>query len=439
MYFINRFLSLNIALLIFLLPFASDSYSANTQFSPVLSVSGEYTDNYFRTDSDKDDEYFTIFGADFSFGIIDKKGKLFFDWAPEYKDHNEFDENDFWRHSLGIDGSYQVTKKTSLSFSEDFVRDNNQSVRNNDFNEHNTNDTIFGVVHQFGPRDSLGINYTYSFDLYDDPNRDEYKRHNPTVFLGYWFSPKWGFDANLSYSKTMYDFAVNEPETVSGDIRLLHMINKHLDVYAKYAQSYTDQTIGSYDVFHPSLGFNWRPTDDSGITLGIGVLFQDWDIPGDYDKERFFLDLDMYKHFDFTRKSRLSILGESGYGDVDPKAASLGFNIYGEAGLRYTYQLMKKLSSNIRGSYRVNEYTDPVFDRTDNSLDLGAGLVWTPLKWLSINLSYSFRDFDTDALGREDYQENVGTLTVRFIPSQPVKFSGSDPRSSLENQVFTPR
>jgi opacity protein-like surface antigen len=437
----TRFVNIILTLFFLILLLASPAFSkVITQFVPALSISGEYTDNYNNTENDKDDEYSTIYGADFSVGIIAQKGNLFLTYAPEYTDHNEFSENDSWRHDASLEGFYQAGKNTRLTFSESFVRDLNQSVRSNNFEKHDTNTTSLGINHQFGQRDSFGINYTYSFDIYDEANLDEFKRHSPSVFFGYWFSPKWGFDTNLSYSNTKYDIAVNNPETWSGDIRLLHMINRHLDIYAKYAQSFTDQASGDYGVYHPSVGFDWRPTDDSGITLGIGVLFQNWEIPGESNKERFFLDLDMYKNFDLTRKSRLSITGTSGYGDIDPEAASLGFNIYGQAGFLYTYQLLKKLSSDIRGSYRVNQYEEPgVADRTDNTLDLGAGLVWTPLNWLSIDLSYSFIDFNTDAARRDDYQENIGSLSIRLTPPQPVRFTDTNPRRSLENQVFTPR
>lgn len=439
----NHVRCLNILLIFFFALFflISPAFSkVRTEFVPSLSISAEYTDNYHRTEDDKDDEYMTLYGAGFSFEIIDQKGNMFLTYASEYTDYNEFNEDDSWRHDAAIEGSYQATRNTSLTFSESFVRDLNQSVRTNNFEQHDTNTTSVGIAHQFGQRDSFGINYTYSFDIYDEANLDEYKRHSPSVFFDYWFSPLWGFDTNLSYSNTKYDIAGDDPITWSGDIRLLRMINPHLDVYARYGQSSTDQTFGAYDIYHPSVGFDWRPTDDSGITLGVGVLFQNWDIPGDYPKERFFLDLDMYKIFDLTRKSRLSITGITGYGDVDPTAASLGFNIFGQAGFLYTYQLLRNLSSDINGSYRVNKYEQiGVADRTDNTLNLGAGIVWTPLRWLSIDLSYSFVNFDTDSAERGDYQENVGRLTIRITPPQPVRFTDTNPRKSLENMVFTPR
>ena len=65
-----------------------------TQFVPSLSITEEYTDNYNRTQNNKDDEFSTIYGAGFSLGLLDKNGSLFLSYNPEYTDHAEYDEND---------------------------------------------------------------------------------------------------------------------------------------------------------------------------------------------------------------------------------------------------------------------------------------------------------------------------------------------------------
>ena len=51
-------------------------------------------------------------------------------------------------------------------------------------------------------------------------------------------------------------------------------------------------------------------------------------------------------------------------------------------------------------------------------------------------LDYSFTDFNTDTAAREDYQENVGMLTISMTPSSPVRFPSSTPRTALENRLF---
>ena len=44
-----------------------------TQLVPTFTITEEYTDNYFRTQNDKFDEYTTTIGLGFSLGFLEKK------------------------------------------------------------------------------------------------------------------------------------------------------------------------------------------------------------------------------------------------------------------------------------------------------------------------------------------------------------------------------
>ena len=253
---------------------ASSSFAdVRFEFVPTVSITEEYTDNYNHTDNNKDDEFSTIYSAGFSFGVIGKNANLFLNYNPAYTDHRDFDENDSWSHVVSLEGQIQISQHTSLTLSEIFVRDLNQTLRTNSWEEHNTSTTTAGILHEFGERDSMGFNYTYSFDKYDDSNADEYKSHKPSAFLSYWFTPQYGIDLNASYEKIKYDISSNDPATWAGDIRFLKRINRHFDVYISYAHTYTDQDSGDHTIYNPSIGFNWQPTDDSGVSIGAGVLF----------------------------------------------------------------------------------------------------------------------------------------------------------------------
>ena len=407
-----------------------------TQFVPSVSITEEYTDNYNQTQNNKDDEFSTIYGADFSFGIIDKNASLFLTYAPEYTDYDTHDESDAWRHEISLEGQIQASKRTSFTLSENFVKDLNRTPTTNSRVEHDTNTTTAGVLYQFGPRDSLGFDYTYAFDKYKNSSADEYQSHNPSASFSYWFTPQYGVNLNTAYEKIEYDISDNDPETWSGDIRFLKAMTRHFDTYISYAHTYTDQTSGDHTIYNPSIGFDWRPTDDSGINLGIGVLFQEWDNQNSDSSQDFFLDLDAFKTFEFSRKGTLSITGSSGYAPAGDEAASLGFNIFYRAGVLLSYRLTRRLTGELDGTYAINQYDDPVVNRQDNTLGIGAGLIWAPLQWLSLNLSYRFTDFDTDDAVREDYQENIAMLTISMTPSRPIRAQSSNPRATLENQLF---
>jgi len=407
-----------------------------TQFVPSASISAEYTDNFHQTENNKDDDFSSIYGAGLSFGVIDKNASMFLNYNPEYTKHAEYSQYDAWRHDISLVGQYQATQHTSITFSENFVRDLNRTTRTNSWEQHDTNDLSAGVAYQFGPRDSVGVNYTYSFDKYDNPNFDEFKSHKPSAFFSYWFTPRFGFDSNASYEKIEYDISRNDQEIWSGDIRLLRSINQQLDIYISYAHEYIDERIGERTVYYPSIGFDWRPTEDSGVSVGVGTLVSEFKYLSDL--EQFFVEFDGYQNFDFTRKASLSITGSSGYEPIDEDAASLGFHIYYRIGFLFSYRLTQRMTAEFDSSYLIDQYDNPIIDidREDDTLSIGAGLVWSPLKWLSLGLSWSFEDFNTDSTRRGDYQENIGLFSITMSPSTPVKYTSSTPRATLENRLF---
>ncbi len=419
-----------------LFPAASAFSKMVPQFVPSLSITEKYTDNYHQTRSNTKDEFTTIYNAGFSFGAMDRKNQLFFNYHPSYIDHLQRDENDSWNHTVQLNGQTWTSRQTRFFFSEQFTRSLDRTVTTNTFEKHDTNTASVGMVHNFGPKDSVGVNYRYSFDAYDNVNANEHTEHQPSVSLAYWFSPRFGINLDGSYEKTDYDFSNNDPKTWSGSVRLLKSMSRHLDAYVAYAHTDTEQNSGDHTIYNPSVGFDWQPTEDSGIRLGIGVLFQEWDQANASDSTDLFLDLDAYKDFEIDRRTHLSITGASGYTPSSDDAAGLGFEIYYQAGALLQRQLTRRLTGDLNASYQISQFDEPGVNRKDNTMALGCGLSWAPLKWLTMNLSYSFIDFNTDSALRQDYQENIGMITIRMTPASPVKFSADKPRTTLEDRLF---
>jgi len=445
------------------------------QLMPTLTISEEYSDNYLQTDTNKTEEYITSIELGVSLGFLEKNHQLYFNYNPMYKKYDKLDQNDGLDHNIGMDGTwmpskrssilygidytktdadrigesvqstgdfrwdYSLTKNTTMFFSENYSQHFDQQATTGNWREYDISNTSAGFKNQFGENNFWGLNYTFSFTEYDESSSDDFTSHKPEAYFGYWFTPLYGIDSNLSFETIDYDLSsTQDKDTYAGDIRLLRKINRHFNVYVKYRQTYTEQSLGDHETYHPSVGVDWKPTEDTGINLGAGVIFREYDDQTNYTKEQVFIDLDVYKIFNFSPRGTLSLTGSSGYGEVDEEAASLGFNIYYQAGATFTYQLTKHLSSDMSASYKIDEFDDPTTnDRTDKTLSFRSGLSWIALKWLRFNLSYEYNDFDTnDSSGRNDYQENKVTFTVNFIPTQPVRMETSPSRSSLEDTLF---
>ncbi len=442
-----------------------------TQIIPTLTISEEYSDNYLKTSTNKQEEYITSYGLGFTIGFLDKKSEIYLAYEPVYKDYKNLDSRDGLFHNASLDGKFtptqftninaqlaytsnddnntgdswqntasvfgntRISKNTVLDYSETYSRSFDQQERTGTYREHDTNRTSAGITHQFGQNDKVGAKFLYSFDKSDTADADEYKKYKPSAFITYWLTPLNGLDSNLAYENTDFDLSSNDIQTYSGHIRYLRKFSKHFDGYLKYRHSHSERDTGDHEIYHPSVGFDWQVTEDSGISLGIGALFHEWENTNS-DSTDPFLDLDAYKVFNFSRRGSLSVTGSSGYTEADENAASLGYTTYYQAGAQLNYQLQKQLSSNVYGSYRLNDYKETAVDRKDNRMTLGCGLSWLPLRWLQVKLSYTYTDFDTDTAARGDYTENRAFVSVSVIPEQPVRLEKLATRQSFETEIY---
>ncbi len=412
--------------------------AAIIHFIPSVSISEEYTDNYNQTDNNTEGEFSTEYQAGFEFEYIETRGQASFSYNLSYIDYNEHDENDAWQHNLAIDSLFNLTRHTDLTLTESFSTSRDISQRTGTWEDHATNDITAGLLHQFGQRNFAGVDFSYSFDKYDDPNLDEYESFRPSAFLTYWFNLRYGFELSAFYERTEFDISNNEEDTWSGDIRFIRQMTNHFQVYVGYGHSIAEDDTEKHIIYNPSVGFDWTISETSSISIGAGVLFNRYD--NQQDSEDFFLDLNAFKLFDFSRRGSFAISASSGYGEISEDAASLGFNIYYQAGFNYNYALTREASLDISGSYLRDEFDEELADRVDNVFDLSAGVIWSPLNWLTLGIYYSYTNFKTDATVRDDYVENRATFTVTLIPYRPRRIqphaTPGETRENIETRIF---
>ncbi|WDP90783.1 MAG: outer membrane beta-barrel protein [Desulfobacter sp.] len=459
-------------LICLLLPVSNVSARMITQILPTLTITEEYNDNYFQTGTDTFEEWITSYELGFSVGFLNKKSQVYLEYNPEYRDFKNMDdrdsldhnaslsgtfqptkyttaraniaydghdgnnEGDSWQHSAGASIESQLTKTINIFFSHDYSNSFDQQVRTGDYKEHETHTTQAGIHKLFGEKNRMGLDFAYEKDNYKNSDADEYTNYEPSAFMQYWMTPKDGIEANAEFEKK--EFEVNSDddyETIAGDIRYIRKFTRHLDGYVKYRHYLSDRSDGDHQVFHPSVGVDWDVTEDSGISIGVGILFHEWDNEND-DSEDIFFDIDAYKVFNFSPRGSLSITGSSKYEESDEEAASLGYNISYQAGFSLNYLLTKQLSSSLFGSYQIQDFQEQNVDRQDDTVEIGGGLTWTPLKWLQIGANASHTNFNSDGLQRDDYEENKITFYVKFIPEKPIRPDKTVSRKSLEKEIF---
>ncbi len=446
-----------------------------TQITPTLTITEEYNDNYHQNDVDTFEEWTTTYELGFTMGFLNRKSQIYLGYSPEYKDyknqdnrdsfdqnvslsaafqptkftdiqanlyydgHNGNNEGDSWEHSAILSIDSQLTKTLNAFLSQDYSQSFDQQVRTGDYKEHQTNTTQIGINKKFGAKNSFGLDFTYEFDIYNNSDDDEYKSYEPSAYFKYWLTRLDGLETNLEYTKKEFEIgSENDDNTFSGDIRYIRKFSRHLDGYIKYRQYLSNKEDGDHLIYHPSVGIDWNFTQDSGISVGIGILFHEWDNENE-DSQDPFIDFNAYKVFKLSPRGSLSITGSSTYEESSEEVASLGYNISYQAGFSLEYQLTRRLSSSLFGSYKIQDFQEDDVNRQDDTADIGGGLFWSPLKWLQFSLNASHKNFNSDDTQREDYKENKITFFVRITPEKPIipDDKPSKPsKKSLDEELF---
>lgn len=461
-----------LACLIAAMAFGTVSARVVYQIMPTLTISEEYSDNYLDSATDEQEEFITSYALGFSMGIMDINKQVFLSYSPTYRDHKNLNDRDRVDHIVSVDGAFrpskyteleasiyysgnsddfdgvqrenrallsgttQIKKHTVLTYSHTYSDRFDEQLRTGDFRNHTINTTRVGLSHQYGKKDTLDLDVTYESDIYDTSDDDEYEKIEPDATIRHWLSPRDGIEANLGFMKKDFDDAANDIETYSGHLRYIRNVSKTLDWFAKYRHSFSETQEYTHHVFHPSVGIDWDITEDAGVSIGVGALFNAWSNENSDDIDPF-IELDAFQRFDFSPRTSLVLTGESDYSNSNDDAASLGYNISYKAGAEFNHQLLKTLYSSVYGSYQRIDFRESAVERTDDTAILGAGLHYTPLRWLRLSLNYNFTDYRTTST-REDYTENQIYFSIGFIPERPIRSDKGISRDAFDDRVFNP-
>ncbi|MFK5954681.1 MAG: hypothetical protein QM498_16635 [Desulfobacterium sp.] len=425
-----------------------------TVFYPILYVSGHYSDNKDQTELNKKEEYYTTYGTALSLRFIQESSTVTVIYNPEFNDRSTMDDgknsiehnaslqahaqasprvimdlnlvydghdsdvgNESWEHTGRFTTTVDFTDKTRAELGLNYVDVFQRQQLSGEYREHVDYGGSVNVIHRFGQNNQAGVYLNYSIVDYKPPvtlGENDYRSYGPTVSLSYWFSHLWGMDGTAEYEKTDYDVLDDDVDTWSGNVRLMRRISPRLLGYAKYEHIYSDRKINDVTMYIPSVGFAWDVSEDTGISLGAGYIFQEWDTE---NNGQFFMDADVFKGFDLSRHTRLHVSATSGIDPTSDVSSDFGFQVFYQSGFLLTWQMRENLSANLRGAWSRDEFIEPVVNRIDTSWQAGAGLTWSPWRWGDVLMSYGYEDFNTDSSQREDYQEHRGTLTFQVHPT----------------------
>lgn len=423
---------------------ASSVFAFQATFLPRISLAEEYTDNLYLSEDNEEDEFITTISLGFTTELLWQHGGIELSYDPARVLYHEFSENNTWRHAALFYGWANLTRNNKLEVRDDFLKTEDplgveaDPTLRTTREPYWTNTSSVRFTNQFGENDSFYLEYAYGILENEDKTLEDNTRHIPSAGLTYWFTPQWGSEIILSYTNAEYDREdefYNDPTAVpsddfgqtNGSIRLIKRFSRQLEGYLAYTHIYVDfeKTKEDYQIYNPSIGFDYSIAQDKRIALEVGYFFQDNDKRvGDIDDESG-MTADAVFEKTFQRGS-VSLTGAGGYDEAFFGAENLGLSRFYEAGLEAEYNLTRRVTGDIFGSYRQDKYEDEDPVRRDKTTRGGVGLTYEYERWLSSNINfsirveYSYRNFDSN-IDINDYVENRGLLTITLTRSQPYR------------------
>lgn len=400
---------------------ASTAFGYVATFNPRISINEEYNDNIFLTDTDKEYDFITSISPGFSIDCIGKISGFGISYDPQYTFYDRYSNYDTWRHNASLSAWTGLTKYTKLELNDSFIRTedplseiDNVIVDVEDyFLEDNTirrsrepyysNTAGLNLTHQFGELDSLRLKYLYSILENEDPKIEDNIRHSPSVGLSFWFNPHLGFETQVGYTRGEFDISDNFDQW-KGSIRLIKKFTKYFEGFVSYAHTLMEYKGESenYKIYDPSVGIHYTIDEDTMLSLSIGYYVQDRE--NSEDESGISLKGNLGKTWRLKRGS-INLSGSSGYEENYFGAENLGFDAYYQGECSANYSFSQHISSYISGSFRRDKYLNLDENRKDRKIMVAAGFNFQPLRWLNINLNYSYRNLDS-TWNEDDYDEN---------------------------------
>jgi hypothetical protein len=278
--------------------------------------------------------------------------------------------------------------------------------------------------HRFGAEDTVYAAFGYRIlREVDDQGggTSEYDTWEPSIGGTYWFTNFWGIQTDFSYQNSDYEVR-SDREEWNGRLRLNHRLTRHLAVYGQYEHTVLDFDAEAgrnvdYNVYLPTVGFNYQLDQNTRIDIGAGWYFQDLDTGNDEDG--FVVSALADKVWPY-RRGLVGVTLRSGTDIDDEGVEDLGFHVYYEGSVRGQYAFTRRFSGNARAGYRWDDYPDEDPSRTDKTLFANAGLEYQALRWMYLSLDYVFRDLSSDD-ETDEFTQNRVLFSITMTPEQPFR------------------
>lgn len=369
-----------ISFFLFSLIVCACAHAATYEIHPGVRASYEYTDNYFGTAHDKEQENIYEIGPtlDFSWATPSLSWENSGYIAKRY--HDEFDEDDSTeataeshltassiRHALDLAYSYtQTSRRESLEDPRGITRVNTGAV---------------GYTNTLSPETSLSLGYSLTDENNPSPDEDIMSQ-GPTFSLTHQLTRRGRL--SVSYGYVYYDYEISENTWVStSSAHWGYMVTPSLELGTGFTYEHEDRgRLPSEDIYSATLTAGYGIARHTTIDVAGGYS---WLVMEHEDREgTYTLSADISSE---TRYDTFSLSASKGY------TAEFTTDRYGtydtwSISASWDRTLMRDLIFSASASLDDRKPTSDIFEERERDKVGSVALAWTPSEHFEARASY---------------------------------------------------
>ena len=360
---------------------------------PELTVGLEFTDNVFGTPANEESDTIAVITPAVSFGTTWSRHAITGDASVTRREHFDFSDESVWNATAGIGGQLDITREANLvagtrysSLTEPRTSAGAAGQAAEPI-EYDTWATYVGAERASGRFRALGRVDFNTFDYDDAPlfgggvADQDFRDREELVLTGrgdYAVSPDTAMFARLRYNDRAYDLS-------PPNVPLL-----------RDSEGYTFDVGADFDLRGVARG-----------VVGLGYTEQDYESAALPDIDGLSVDA-LVEWF----PTQLTTVTFSASRSVQDSAVAGSGGFFGtSAGVNIDHELRRNVIISAGVSLSEDDYSG--IDRTDERLNITAGVTYFVNRTAGIRASFSYQDQDSSgAAGNQDFTKNVIGLSL---------------------------
>lgn len=376
-------------------------------FHPYLSVGEVYTDNFYNTPDNEEEEFVTVVtpGLWAAFPAMQRKPDQIatLNTAAGGMPLTRF------RQDTGRRFQSYAAYSADFHHNKNFSDDEDTTQRGEGMIDINLRGglgfNLAGVYENTHDPYSTGVNQTTETDNWDAFTLDS--------LTTYAIGPKTDVRFDLGYYTLGYDKDRNKyrnRDDLKAGVALGYKVTQKTRVFAQFEYvdiDYDKSIQADSEEYHYYAGLTWDLTGKSTGMVKGGYSRKEYQGNNNFDNSGDFVG-EVQLKYQFSPKTDLTLIGTRQTNESD--IAGIGDRLTYFTGLTVNQQLTAKTSLKLDASYLNDDYADKLTIgsktdyRNDDYYQVGLGAGWSALNWLNVSVGYkynkrnsNFNDYDYDS------------------------------------------